>query len=161
MKKQSLVCFILMAALMVFVLSACGESAQPTQSISNSPSVSETPVISEPPVVSEPPEEPSAPTENTVDFNGTYNCVLNGPMGEQNVVLIVSTDEDGNVTGSYNGNELTEGVLTGNQFELKTMMLNPALGEMEVVISGTVDGDDFTAEVITVVSTSTLVGSRG
>lgn len=164
MKIRKFVCLALALSLIMAMLAGCGSSANTeTPATSNTPAVSSpAPVESKEPTASEEPvasEEPG-PAENAVDFNGTYKCIVMGPMGEQNINLIVTTDENGNVTGSYNNYELTSGVLNGNQFELKTEMQNPALGMMEVTITGTVDGENIAGSVVTVVSTAELTGTR-
>ena len=170
MKIRKFVCLALALSLIMAMLAGCGSSANtdtpatPSTPSTSSPAPveSEEPAASEDPVTSEEPaasEEPGV-TENAVDFNGTYKCIVMGPMGEQNINLIVTTDENGNVTGSYNNYELTSGVLNGNQFELKTEMQNPALGMMEVTITGTVDGENIAGSVVTVVSTAELTGTR-
>ena len=93
-----------------------------------------------------------------VDFNGTYNCKAEGPMGEQPAVLSVST-ESGSVTGEYQGNPLTFGELRGNEFELKTTASTP-LGELEVTISGTVNGNKIVGNVATPLMTGKISGTR-
>lgn len=80
---------------------------------------------------------------------GSYNCVVNSPLGEQKSVLTVADNGDGTWTGANVGDQGTldcyECTVDGNTITWKSDMKVPM--PMTLENTATIDGDALTGSV--------------
>ncbi|KLI64262.1 hypothetical protein [Aurantiacibacter marinus] len=84
------------------------------------------------------------------NVGGTYDFVVNSPMGEQKGTMIVVPDDSGtSFTGSLNGSlgamDINDGTISGNTLSWKMKMSMPL--PMTLDCEATVDGDDVTGTI--------------
>jgi len=84
------------------------------------------------------------------DVGGTYDFVVNSPMGEQKGTMTVEPNADGSgFTGSLNGSlgamDIDNGTISGNTLSWKMKMNMPL--PMTLDCEATVDGDDVTGTI--------------
>ena len=83
-----------------------------------------------------------------MSIDGTWNVVMNTPMGAQNGVLTIETDGDsltGTMAGPQGALELTEGKVDGESYSWKAAMTQPMPITLE--FSASVDGDAISGDV--------------
>jgi hypothetical protein len=77
--------------------------------------------------------------------DGTWNLVMNTPMGERRSTLTLST-AGGTLTGTQeaegNTTEIADGTASGNDVSWKVSITNPM--PLTLTFSGTVDGNSLT-----------------
>ncbi len=80
---------------------------------------------------------------------GSYNCVVNSPLGEQKSVLTVNDNGDGTWSGTNTGDQgaldIYEGKVDGNTLTWKSDMKVPM--PMTLECNATIDGDTLTGGV--------------
>ena len=82
--------------------------------------------------------------------DGTWQLVMNTPMGERRSTLTLST-AGGTLTGKQeaegNTTEIAEGTVNGNEVSWKVSITNPM--PLTLTFSGTVDGNSLTGSADT------------
>ena len=81
------------------------------------------------------------------DVDGTYDCTVKSPLGDQKLTLSVTADGDsftGQASGAMGASDVT-GQVEGNTLKWKQQMTSPM--PMTLDIAATVDGDDVTGTV--------------
>ena len=95
--------------------------------------------------------------------DGTYNILVNTPMGKMESTIILVTDGDslsGSITSAMMGTvEFSGGKVDSNSFSFE-MEMNSPMGKMEMTNTGTVDGDNISGEVKSSMGNSAYTGTR-
>jgi alkylhydroperoxidase family enzyme len=130
--------------LMAGVLNSTGVAIEPGK-----------PAYGEPPVVHRIPTPRPAPGAHRADGApapaGTWAIVYHHPTGDQEITLVLDA-RDGQVTGSATNTSngiattITDGTIDGDRFSCTSVLITPA--RIELVYSGTVDGDMIAGEVL-------------
>lgn len=79
--------------------------------------------------------------------DGTYDCTVKSPLGDQNLTLTVTADGgtfSGQASGAMGASDVT-GTVDGNTLAWKQQMTSPM--PMTLDITATVDGDTVTGNV--------------
>jgi hypothetical protein len=95
--------------------------------------------------------------------DGTWNLVVNTPMGTQESTLVISTSGSTltgtQSAGSGEGRPIEEGTVDGNDISWKAAITKPM--PMTLVFTGTVDGDQLTGQVkLGMFGSASFTGSR-
>lgn len=81
------------------------------------------------------------------DVDGTYDCTVKSPLGDQNLTLTVKADGNsftGQASGAMGAADVS-GEVDGNTLKWKQQMTSPM--PMTLDISATVNGDEVTGSV--------------
>lgn len=81
------------------------------------------------------------------DIDGTYDCTVKSPLGDQKLTLTVKADGNsftGQASGAMGASDVT-GEVDGNTLKWKQQMTSPM--PMTLDITATVDGDTVTGNV--------------
>lgn len=94
--------------------------------------------------------------------DGTWNTVMNTPMGAQNGTMTLTTD-GGSLTGKLSGPQgdidLTDGTVDGDALTWKAAITTPMAMTLE--FSATVDGDAISGDVkLGAMGNATFTGTR-
>lgn len=94
--------------------------------------------------------------------DGTWNTVMNTPMGAQNGTMVLTTD-GGTLTGKLSGPqgdiELQDGTVDGNALTWKADISQPMAMTLE--FSATLDGDAISGDVkLGAFGNATFTGTR-
>ena len=94
--------------------------------------------------------------------DGTWNLVIDTPMGKQNASLVLTSAGNtltGTVTDSFGQVDITDGVVDGNRLSWLQKMTKPFA--MTLGFTVTIDGDEMTGSVKAgSFGTSPLTGTR-
>ncbi len=95
--------------------------------------------------------------------DGTWNLVVNTPMGTQESTLVISSSGSTltgtQSAGSGEGRPIEEGTVDGNDISWKAAITKPM--PMTLVFTGTVDGDQLTGQVkLGMFGSASFTGSR-
>jgi hypothetical protein len=95
--------------------------------------------------------------------DGTWNLVVNTPMGTQESTLVISSSGSTltgtQSAGSGEGRPIEEGTVDGNEISWKAAITKPM--PMTLVFTGTVDGDQLTGQVkLGMFGSASFTGSR-
>lgn len=81
-----------------------------------------------------------------MEINGNYKVCINLPMGKQEAILKLETEENrlqGSITVMENTLEITEGKANGSMFEFGIELKTP-IGLKNITFRGYVDGEKIT-----------------
>jgi len=97
-------------------------------------------------------------------IDGTYNVVVDTPIGKQNNVMTLKTDGDvlsGTMKSlAFNAEDnFTGGKVNGDAFEFEFEAATP-MGKMKLEVKGTVSGDKTSGEVKTMFGMAPFEGTR-
>jgi len=94
--------------------------------------------------------------------DGTWNTVMNTPMGAQNGTMTLSTDGgslSGKLSGPQGDIDLADGTVDGTSLTWKADITSPMAMTLE--FSATVDGDEMSGDVkLGSFGNATFTGSR-
>jgi hypothetical protein len=98
-----------------------------------------------------------------MSVDGTWNLVVNTPMGTQESTLVISSSGSTltgtQSAGSGEGRPIEEGTVDGNDISWKAAITKPM--PMTLVFTGTVDGDQLTGQVkLGMFGSASFTGSR-
>jgi hypothetical protein len=83
-----------------------------------------------------------------MSVDGTYNIVINSPMGAQKVTLTLKADGNtltGSQAGAQGSMDISEGKVDGNNVSWSANITSPM--PMKLETTGTVDGDKISGNV--------------
>jgi hypothetical protein len=94
--------------------------------------------------------------------DGTWNTVMNTPMGAQNGTMTLATDGgslSGKLSGPQGDIDLTDGTVDGSALTWKADITSPMAMTLE--FSATVDGDEISGDVkLGAMGNATFTGTR-
>jgi len=90
---------------------------------------------------------------------GVYLIKQTTPMGEMESTLAINADGTGYIEGMMGKMEFSGAKIDGNNFDI-TMDMESPMGEMEISLEGTVDGDNISGTTGTPMGELEFTGQR-
>ncbi len=84
-----------------------------------------------------------------MSIDGTYKVEMDTTIGPQSIELTLKSEGDslsGSMDGHFGPQTFSGGTINGNEFSW-TMKLQSPVGEIQLDVSGTVDGDEISGQV--------------